>query len=159
DNKLLYELEYATQSDAGDNPRKIDAEYLHAVLGGQLRGVTVKAGWERLDGSSRDGQFNTPLATLHAWNGWADKFLATPTNGLEDLYLALDGKVGKIGWKAVYHDFTAATGGADYGQELDLQLTCKASWNQTFGLKAALYDADTFATDTDKLMLWTAYQF
>ena len=158
-NKWLYEIEVATQSDAGDNPRRIDAEYLSGVFGGQVRGVTVKAGWESLGGSVQDGQFNTPLATLHAWNGWADKFLATPTNGLEDLQLSVGGKAGKVAWKAIYHDFKAATGDADYGQELDLQLTCKASWNQVFGFKAALYDAETFATDTDKLMFWTTYQF
>ena len=157
--KLLYELEAADQSDAGDNPGRIDAGYVYAVLGAELSSVTVKAGWERLDGSARDGQFNTPLATLHAWNGWADLFLATPRNGLEDLSLSLAGKVGKVAWTAIYHDFTAATGSADYGSELDLQLTLKAPWNQVFGLKAALYNADTFASDTDKLMFWTTYGF
>ena len=33
-----------------------------------------------------DGQLQTPLATLHAFNGWADMFLTTPANGLQDLY-------------------------------------------------------------------------
>lgn len=159
ESKLLWEIELADQSDAGDNPDRISAGYLHGVLGAALNKVTVKLGWEVLDGSPRDGQFNTPLATLHKWNGWADKFLATPANGLEDLYLSLAGKAGKVAWTAVYHDFGAENGGAGYGEELDLQLTYKAPWAQVFGFKAALYDAESFATDTDKLMFWTAYGF
>ncbi len=158
-NKFLYELELAQQSDAGDNPNEVDAGYLTAIFGAKLKAATVKVGYEVLEGSARDGQFNTPLATLHKWNGWADKFLSTPTNGLEDLFLSVSGKAGKVGWTAVYHDFSAENGGASYGEELDLQLTYKAQWAQVFGFKAALYDADTFATDTDKLMFWTAYKF
>ncbi len=159
DNKLLWELEAAEQSDAGDNPRTIDAGYLNALLGISTQAVTVKLGFEVLEGSSRDGQFNTPLATLHKFNGWADKFLATPIPGLEDLYLSLGGKLGKVGWVVIYHDFSAESLDIDYGQELDFQLTCKTSWGQGFGLKGALYERDRFATDTDKLMFWTNYAF
>ena len=159
ENKLLYELELADQGDAGDNPNRIDAGYLHASVGGKLPRLTVKLGFEELEGSAGNGQFNTPLATLHKWNGWADKFLSTPRDGLQDLYLSLAGKAGAVAWTAVYHDFGAATGGASYGEEIDLQLTYKAPWKQTFGFKAAIYDADRFATDTDKLMLWSTYTF
>jgi hypothetical protein len=154
---LLYELELADQSDFQDNPRNIDAGYLHAQLGISLERFTARLGFEVLEGSDRDGQFSTPLATLHKFNGWADKFLATPTDGLEDLYLQLSGKLGKIDWTVVYHDFGASEGGADYGDELDLQLLYKTPWNQTLGLKGALYNADDFAADTDKWMLWTAF--
>ncbi len=157
--KMLWELEAAEQSDAGDNPRQIDAGYLHALLGAKLKAVTVKLGFEVLEGSPRSGQFNTPLATLHKFNGWADKFLSTPTHGLEDLYLSVGGKAGKVGWAAIYHDFSAENIGVDYGQELDVQLTYKAPWGQGFGFKGAFYERDRFATDTDKLMFWTTYGF
>ena len=30
--------------------------------------------------------FQTLLATLHKFQGWADKFLTTPPNGIRDLY-------------------------------------------------------------------------
>ena len=157
--KLHWELEAAQQSDAGDNPREIDAGYLHALFGAKLEPVTVKLGFEVLEGSSRDGQFNTPLATLHKFNGWADKFLATPTIGLEDLYLSVGGKVGNVGWVAIYHDFSAESRDVSYGEEIDVQLTYKAPWGQGFGVKGAFYDADRFATDTDKLMVWSTYSF
>ena len=113
-----------------------------------------------LEGSPGEGKFTTPLATLHKFNGWADKFLATPANGLEDLYLAVNGSVKKkLKWAAIYHDFSANEGDADYGTELDLLLSYRTAWNQTFGLKTAFYEADTHAADTDKIMVWTSYRF
>jgi hypothetical protein len=156
---VLYELEAAQQSDAGDNPNNIDAGYMHAALGAAGK-VTFKIGMERLEGNPDDGQFRTPLATLHKFNGWADKFLGTPQYGLEDLYLQLAGKTSRgLGWLVFYHDFSATTGGASYGTELDLQLTYKTSQGIALGLKGALYEADTHSANTDKWMLWTAYGF
>ncbi|HSM51242.1 MAG TPA: alginate export family protein [Thermoanaerobaculia bacterium] len=155
--KLLWELEAARQRDAGDNPRELDAGYLFASLGWGWRDWTVRGGWERLDGDAADGQFNTPLATLHKFNGWADKFLVTPVNGLVDRYLHVDGRRGAWSWTAAWHDFEAATGGAAYGSELDLQLLWKAKSGLALGAKAALYDADRHAADTEKLWVWAAF--
>jgi hypothetical protein len=160
--KLTYELEYAAQQDYGDNPNNIDAAYTHLSIGGGSPMITARGGLEILDGSPEDGQYRTPLATLHKFNGWADKFLATPTNGLEDLYLTLSGKLDSFSWAATFHDFTAATsdqGGAQYGSELDLLATFRFPCGALVGLKAALYDADELGTDTEKLMFWTAYKF
>jgi hypothetical protein len=155
---LLYEVEYAEQSDWADNPRNVDAGYSFLMLGTALPQVTIKLAWEQLDGSPTDGQFRTPLATLHKFNGWADRFLATPPNGLQDIYLQANGKVGKIGWLFKYHDFGAESSGASYGQEQDLQLLYTSSQGVSFGVKAALYDADGFASDVDKWMVWAAYK-
>ena len=44
----------------------------------------MKLGFERLEGNGTVA-LQTPLATLHAFNGWADKFLSTPANGLRDV--------------------------------------------------------------------------
>ena len=157
--KLLYELEAAQQSDVGDNPSNVDAGYFHASLGAGGK-VTFKVGLEHLEGSPEDGQFRTPLATLHKFNGWADKFLATPANGLEDLYLQVGGKTATgLGWLIFYHDFSATTGGASYGTETDVQLTYETKKGVGLGLKGALYDADSHAQDTDKWMLWATYGF
>ncbi len=155
----LYELEFARQRDTGDNPNNVDAGYLHAAFGAAFPKVTARLGFEVLEGSPEDGRFTTPLATLHKFNGWADLFLNTPGTGLEDLYLQVSGKAGKVGWMAVYHDFGAESSSADYGKELDLQLTYKTAWAQQLGLKAAVYDSDGFATDTRKIWFWTAYTF
>ena len=82
-----YEVEAARQQGAFGNPTRLEAGYLHLAVAGRYRSVTVRAGWERLGGSPGRGQFNTPLATLHPFNGWADKFLVTPVDGLDDVYL------------------------------------------------------------------------
>ena len=156
---LLYEIELAEQSDYADNPRTVKAGYSSLMLGAALPKVTIKLAWELLDGSVADGQFRTPLATLHKYNGWADKFLATPADGLEDLYLQLNGKVGKVGWLVRYHDFGAESSAVSYGQELDLQLVYASPHGVLFGVKGALYDADAFAADTDKWIFWSVYKF
>jgi hypothetical protein len=44
---------------------------------------------------------------LHAFNGWADKFLATPARGLDDVYISANGKAGKFAWVAAYHGYRA----------------------------------------------------
>jgi len=157
--KLLYDAEIAKQSDAGDNPGNVDAWYYRGVVGAGIGGFTVKLAYEVLEGEPGKGAFTTPLATLHAWNGWADMFLKTPANGLEDFYLNLTYKTG--GWKvaAIYHDFSANTGGAHYGTELDLVASWKSGWKQVFALKAALYDADEYARDVTKLWAYTSWKF
>lgn len=157
--KLSYALEAAQQQDIGDNPRNVDADYLLAELAAGTPRITGKVGYESLSGSVADGAFSTPLATLHKFNGWADKFLRTPTLGLVDVYASISGSVDRFKWSAVYHDFQSESGSRDYGTEWDALATYKIDAGVTFGLKAALYEADGFATDTDKIMFWTAYSF
>ena len=157
--KFHYEAEYAKQSDAGDNPRDVDAGYYHGMVGIGSAAFTGKVGLEVLEGDPNDGRFLTPLATLHKFNGWADIFLNTPSTGLEDRYLQILGKAGAVSWTAIYHDFTSNTGNFGYGTEIDAQLVYTTRWNQAFGLKGAFYDADTLARDIDKIWLWTSYTF
>jgi hypothetical protein len=63
--------------------------------------------------------FVTPLATLHKFNGWADRFLATPAGGLRDAYLEATGTIAGIKLIGVFHDFRADVGGGKYGSEFD----------------------------------------
>jgi hypothetical protein len=155
---VLYELEYAQQGDYADNPNSIDASYYFLMAGGAFKPLTVKLGYEVLGGSEADGQFRTPLATLHKFNGWADRFLNTPTNGLQDLFVQLNGKVGPVAWTVVYHSFSADTGGDKYGDEFDFNLGYTAPWKQSFGFKGAFYNADEFSVDVTKLWLFTGYK-
>jgi len=155
-----YEGEYAYQTDAADNPAEVKANYAHLMGGfGFQQWVTAKVGWELLGGSEADGRFLTPLATLHKFNGWADKFLNTPTNGLKDFYVSLNGTAAMIGWTVVFHNFSADSVSQTYGSEFDWQFSYQSGWGQTFALKGAHYSADTFATDTTKIWLWTNYTF
>ncbi|GAB4222969.1 MAG: alginate export family protein [Acidobacteriota bacterium] len=156
---LQWDLELADQQDSGDNPGPVDAGYRRAALTWKASRWSVGAGWEVLEGAPGSGAFRTPLATLHAWNGWADKFLATPPNGLVDLFVHVGGRLGDVSVKAVWHDFSSDSASIDYGTELDLVASWKASWGQTFAVKAALYDADAFSSNTTKLWVFTGWSF
>ena len=156
---ILYEAEYAGQRDIANNPDRVRAEYVHLLVGGRTRNVTLQAAIERLGGDPQDGQFTTTLATLHAFNGWADRFVITPLNGLQDLYARLTGKTGAFSWQAWYHDFRATTGSSHYGSEIDLQVAYRTPWKQLFAITTAFYAADEFATDVSRIWLWTAYSF
>ena len=49
--------------------------------------------------------FRTPLATLHAFNGWADLFLDTPPDGLSDIYVRGGLDIAKWVIDARFHSF------------------------------------------------------
>jgi len=151
-SNFLYTLEYAEQSDYADNPTSFSATYLFGELGYKLaEKVKVFIAYESLGSDGGTVAFQTPLATKHAFNGWADKFLTTPATGLNDAYVKVAGNVGGVKLVGVYHDFTADEGSADYGTELDLLAVKK--FNKTFSglIKYADYSADTFSQDTSKI--------
>ncbi len=152
---LSYALEYARQSDYADGGN-IGADYWLGELGVKLGGWQLTGGYELL--GADDSAFSTPLATGHAFNGWADKFLATPADGLEDRYLRLDGSLAGFKLSARYHDFSADRGSAEYGSEIDLQ-AARSFGDVTLLAKYASYRADDFATDTDKLWLMAQVAF
>lgn len=156
--KLLYRAEYAKQSDYDDGNSDIDADYQHFILGASAKGVTGKIGYEVLGDDDFSG-FETPLATKHAFNGWADIFLNTPQDGIQDAYFLLTGKVMGVKLLGVYHDFQADKGSADYGTEIDLLAAKKIGKNYVAGIKYANYDSDDFAVDTEKFWLWGQMKF
>ncbi|QKG72186.1 alginate export family protein [Erythrobacter mangrovi] len=148
---------YAHQSDYQGNPVPFAADYFNFELGGTVAGFSLKAGYEELGSDDGAASFQTPLATLHAFNGWADLFLTTPTNGLRDYYVSASKgfKVKALpGLKvaATYHKFESDFGGVDYGEEFDASLGIKLG---RVGLlaKYATYNADAFQVDTDKFWL------
>ena len=102
--------------------------------------------------------FRTPLATLHKFQGWADVFLNTPANGIEDTYLSVSGSISKVKLVLSYHQFDANEGGADYGSELNLVGTYKLAKSWTVQGKFADYDAQDFATDRTKFWLTLSFQ-
>lgn len=152
-----WRVEAAQQRDHANNP--LDFSHSYWLLEPSLawHGVTWRGGWEHLGGDGRHA-LQTPLATLHAFNGWADKFLVTPAGGLEDRYLAAGGKfgrgarAGKFNWATSFHDYRADTGG-HYGREWNASLGFPVSGPVTGLLKLADYRSDGFARDTTKLWL------
>jgi hypothetical protein len=161
---VLYVLEYASQeSDAAGN--FFDADYFLVEAGVAFDRMTVRLGYELLGSDGGSYGFSTPLATLHSFNGWSDQFLGTPAEGLEDVYISLNGKLAEVHWILAYHDFSADVPSAladDFGSEIDIQLTREFANNVSVGLKYATYDAgDATAgkVDTDKLWAWFTLEF
>jgi alginate export protein len=158
-----YILSYAAQEDAGDNPASYDQDYYLAEGGLTFGKFGAGLGVEVLGGDGVSA-FATPLATLHIFQGWADKFLATPAAGIEDEYLKLSYALGKRGRftavnaLAFYHDFTADAGSTHFGGELNVQLVARTE-RMTLTLKYADYRADALLTDTLKAWLSVDYAF
>ncbi|GAA0303683.1 alginate export family protein [Sphingomonas oligophenolica] len=162
--KLTYAASFASQSNYHRNPNVYHANYYLGEAGVAVKALTLTGGYEVLgaDKGVAVTSFQTPLATLHKFNGWADKFLVTPPNGLRDLY----GTIG-YGWKkkagldaigltASYHRFDSDRLGLHYGNEIDAQASFKKG-KYTALVKYADYDADTFATDTRKF--WVSLEW
>ncbi len=162
----------ARQDDHGNNAADFDLWYYNAEPGLGFHGWRLSAGVEQLDGNGTQA-FQTPLATLHKFNGVTDQFLATPAGGLRDLYgkakttLPPIGGVGGIKLFGAYHKFTDDDGSTDYGREWNLGIAKTFSKGLgavsdmgpvTFSLQYADYDADTFAVDIKKLWLTVSFK-
>jgi len=146
---ILYTAEFAHQTDGFNNPTDYNVNYFHFVLGATLHDVTVKVGDEVLTGdksSTANEAFQTPLATLHKFNGWADVFLVTPKPGIDDRYIYLGAKLTKLADiepKLIFHHFSAEDGSQHYGNEIDFALS--KEFQKRYGLKIEY--ADFFNTD------------
>ena len=154
----LATAEYAKQDAYADGAAAIDSHYLLLEGGLVWKANTFKAGWEQLGGNGRYG-FATPFATLHAFNGWADKFLNTPVDGLDDAYLGWNRKFGKATAAVAWHDYRADAGSRHYGSEWNASLAYAFDKHWAGLLKLADYQADTFARDTRKLWVSVEYVY
>lgn len=158
--KLLYRAEYANQSDYADNPAAIDAWYANLEIGLRFANQwVVTAGAELLSGDGT-AAFQTPLATLHKFNGFADVFAAaTPVAGLEDRYLRVYLPIVGTRLTITFHDFRSDNADLDYGSEIDAELNWRLSSHWLIGVKYADYSAEQFAADTRKGWLWVQAEF
>ncbi len=164
DWKLLYTAEYATQAPYADGAGTIDNHYARLGAGARHGRWFARLDQEVLS-SNGSKAFQTPLGTNHLFQGWADLFLTTPTEGIRDTFVTAGHKQGEVALLAEYHWFHAerafalASGGtgSNYGQELDLS----ASWSRgpwTAKLEYARFrEGDPYngarKRDTDKLWL------
>lgn len=163
DYDATYLAEYASQESEALGA-DFDASYFVVEGGLTFSGLTTKLGYESLGSDGGAYGFATPLATLHAFNGWADMFLGTPAQGLTDLYINISGKAGGGTWLATFHDYNAedsAPGLDDFGSEFNLQYVKPLGSNYTAGIKFANYSEGDLAAkaDTQKLWIWFQISF
>ncbi|MFT6286976.1 MAG: hypothetical protein ACJA09_001728 [Alcanivorax sp.] len=149
---------YASQSEAGDSNLNYDANYYMLEGGLAILGFKATLGYEVLSADNGVG-FKTPLATLHKFQGWADKFLSTPGDGIEDLYAGATGALGPVKLGAFYHEFQAEDSSADFGSEIDLVATWPTSKNLSLQLKYASFSTDNKARFSDTDRLWLTVNF
>jgi hypothetical protein len=155
--EFWYAAEYAQQQGWRAAPDSGSVDYGNAEFGLRQQGHGLRLGIEHL-GSNGRRAFQTPLATGHAFNGWADRFLTTPVNGLQDLHLKLDGPLGKLRYLLALHYFEAARGDADYGREWNAQLVWPFATGWTALAKYADYHSEGFGGDVRKLWLSIEYR-
>lgn len=164
--KLAYAGTFARQSDYGSNPVNFNLDYYSVELTGTYRQYSVTLGQEVMEGNGVVG-FATPLATMHRFHGWADKFLTTPANGIDDRYVSA-GYLAKgvamldtLSATVVYRDFESERLGLDLGTEVDLQL--QAKYQRFVGLlKYAHYEAQqgqTPAAYQDTTKFWVQLEY
>lgn len=155
---VRYALEYADQSDHADAPDSVDADYYLADIAGDIGPLSLRAAYEVLGGDGVHG-FQTPLATNHAFQGFADVFLTTPPSGVRDRYVSLSGARAGFRGIAVYHDFRADHGGGKLGDEIDLVLARPLTPRLKALVKYADYDAADFAVDTRRFWVQAEFAF
>ncbi len=154
---LGYVLEYARQGDAADNPSDYDLDYGLAELSLAVAGVKVLGGYELLEGNGTNA-VQTPLATLHGKNGWADQFLTIPDDGLVDRYASVSANpLESVNLALVYHDYKADNSGDSYGSEFDVVANWQLTPEFSVGAKYADYDADEFSVDARKGWVYMNY--
>ena len=164
--KLGWVAEMANQKNFKLNTSSYNARYtnINANVGGSLG--NIKLGQEVL-GSDNNKSVQTPLATLFAFNGWADKFLVTPTTGLKDSYVKGRTNVAGIVLGGDFHQFKSDVGGTNLGREVDLIAEKQLDKNFMVGARAARYKADSATSsnggvalvDTNKMWVYGSFKF
>ena len=164
DVTLTYAAEYAHQRDYEDNPADFNLNYYAFQGGAAYQSWSAAVGVEVLGGNGTSA-FQTPYATLHAFQGFADVFLVTPPDGIQDIYASIGyvrknvGPIDKLAFKAIYHDFNAEEIDLDYGREIDLILSATFFEHLTLLAKYANYDANGFSVDTERFWLQAQVSF
>ncbi|MGB3471060.1 MAG: hypothetical protein WBA51_09590 [Erythrobacter sp.] len=155
---------YANERDTGLNPVDFSADYILAEGSLTFKGWTLRAQYEELGSDNGIAAFQTPLATAHKFNGFADLFLVTPATGLRDSNVRVTKKFdvkglpGGIFVLAGYHEFDSDFGGFDYGTEFDAVVRFNVG---PVGLLAKYgnYQSDGFGPDTERFTMQAGISF
>lgn len=152
DLTLAYAVSYAYQTDYGDNPTDYGANYVWADIALKLKDIgSVSAGYEMLGSDDNTAVFGTPLATLHKFNGWADRFLNNGgPAGLQDIFVTVAPRMPwKLKMKLIYHRFLSDDQNNVLGNEFDTMLARPINQYLDLLFKSAWFKADDGAALTD----------
>ncbi len=111
--------------------KKHKANFYSLELKAKLSGLGFSLGQDQYSGDKVKGggesnTFNALYATNHAYFGFMDKFLFTPSTGINDSYVKLSAPIAGAKLALNYHNFATASGSYDpnqsMGSEADLTL-------------------------------------
>ncbi|WP_353568177.1 hypothetical protein [Haloferula sargassicola] len=141
---LYGEVAFQTDTDSSPVMKPDEAWYAHVNAAYKAGSHTFTLGYEYLD-----ADFVTPLATVHAFNGFADAFIGPRIGlvrnpGLADIYLthATPLPFWGLNFNQTVHLFGDNNSDFDYGWEYDVVLAKKFNENFLAIAKFAYYDAD-----------------
>ncbi|MFW5450838.1 MAG: hypothetical protein ACKE9I_04495 [Methylophagaceae bacterium] len=152
DVSVIYSAAISNQAAYKGSTRKAK-NYYFAEFGVKYKDWLAKVSYELQEGDGTDRYKRTRRAA-HLHQGWADQFLTTPLEGLEDLYFTVIGKVFGAKLVAVYHNFETDEGNLDAGKELDLLLVKTFKQHYTLGMKYADYNAGSEFAGVDTKKIW-----
>ena len=171
DWKLLYTTEYAKQDPTKDGAANIDSHYSRIGFGAKQGDWFARVDREVLSSNQGLSAFQTPLGTNHLFQGWVDKFLTTPKQGMRDTFVTAGTKLGKFTLLTEYHWFdsdvayTSGTGtGTRYGKEWDVSVAYPFSKQLAGKVEYGSFREGQQYTaarlrDTDKLWVTMLYSF
>jgi hypothetical protein len=148
--RITYRAEWIDQDPYANGSVANEAEYFSVEAGYDTKRWGAGANLEQLGGDGTYG-FQRPLATLHAYNGWADQFVNTPADGLVDLFVDARLTIGGYVLRSQYHRFDADTGSLHYGDEFGLSVSHKFLKRLDVVFKYASHNADDLGADVHKL--------
>jgi hypothetical protein len=155
---------FAHQDDRADNPLSISLWYQLAEAGLGIGEFSAFLGREAFEGNGTIG-FQTPLASPHAFQGWAELFVTKPADGLIDLYAkasygfpALE-RLGKFTASLAYHDFSAQRTDAGLGYEWDAALEARLDEHFSYGSSLALYEGGGAYPSKHVFWLYATYTY
>lgn len=167
---LAWDASVAQQSDFADNPNEYKAYYLDFGLETSLKNFELSLGVESL-GSDNGVSVQTPLGSLHNFQGVTDRFFLTPVDGLTDYHAGLNIDLGdhgpfeRIELSAGFHRFNASQNDRNYGRELNFGLsgkvdavTLKFEYGD-YNSRALPSDFGLFANDANTAIFSASYSF
>jgi hypothetical protein len=155
---------FSYQEDRARNPLAISLRHSLAEAGLGYGEFTALVGREALEGDGTIG-FQTPIASPHAFQGWAEMFVTKPPDGLIDLYakatygFPLLPRIGKFTASLAYHDFSAQRTEADMGSEWDGSLEARLDDHFSYGSAFALYEGRDARPSKHVFWLYATYAY
>lgn len=154
---LKWEASYARQRDFAGAPAEFSANYWLGALTGDIGDFSVSARFEIL-GANNGEAFQTPLGTLHAFQGAADLFVTTPADGVRERSGLVEWRAGRVGpfegvtLSLAGLSFQSANGSVGYGREFDASIRARVA-GAALSIKAADYAAAGFGEDVRRLWI------